>query len=127
MGKSMHESRGAVLYSSEWTGWVPLDDCGTNPGDLYSSSFSISNLVVSGSVVQGPEPHECGAPTPPAPTPTPPAPTPPAPTPTPPAPTPSPTPGDCPGGSLSACIDLCPADVFAPCVQSCQRRCSSVL
>merc|ERR1719424_2723686 len=34
------------------------------------------------------------------------------------SPTPSPTPGDCPGGSLSACIDLCPADAFAPCVES---------
>merc|ERR1712048_1140699 len=55
-----------------------------------------------------------------------PSPTPPAPTPTP-SPTPTPTPGDCPGGSLSACIDLCPADAFAPCVESCQRRCSSVL
>merc|ERR1712023_124308 len=31
----------------------------------------------------------------------------PAPTPT---PSPTPTPGDCPGGSLSACIDLCPSD-----------------
>jgi len=55
-----------------------------------------------------------------------PSPTPPAPSPTP-TPTPTPTPGGCPGGSLSACIDLCPADVFAPCVESCQKRCSSVL
>merc|ERR1711967_147699 len=53
-----------------------------------------------------------------------PSPTPPAPTPT---PTPSPSPSGCPGGSLSACIDLCPADAFAPCVESCQRRCNSVL
>jgi len=51
----------------------------------------------------------------------------PTPTPTPPSPTPTPTPGDCPGGSLSACIDLCPAVVFAQCVDSCQKRCSSVL
>merc|ERR1711998_442203 len=50
----------------------------------------------------------------------------PAPTPTP-TPTPSPSPGGCPGGSLSACIDLCPADVFAACVESCQKRCSSVV
>lgn len=105
--KSMHESRGAVIYSSEWTGWVPLDDCGTNPGDLYSSSFSVSNLVISGSVVQGPEPKKCSDPSP-------------TPSPT---PVPAPTPSTCPGGSLDACIDLCPADVFADCVQSCQRRC----
>jgi cellulose 1,4-beta-cellobiosidase len=51
----------------------------------------------------------------------------PSPTPTPPAPTPSPTPSGCPGGSLSNCIDLCPADAFAPCVESCQRRCPGVL
>merc|ERR1712188_187798 len=48
----------------------------------------------------------------------------PSPTPTPP-PSPSPTPSDCPGGSLDACIDLCPADAFAACVKSCQRRCAS--
>merc|ERR1711953_1375111 len=41
-----------------------------------------------------------------------------------PSPTPSPStsPSHCPGGSLNACIDLCPADVFAQCVESCQRR-----
>merc|ERR1712024_359906 len=33
---------------------------------------------------------------------------------------PSPTPSDCPGGSLDACIDLCPASVFTECVKSCQ-------
>merc|ERR1739845_48462 len=43
-----------------------------------------------------------------------PAPTP-SPTPTP-TPTPTPSPSDCPG-SLDACIDLCPADVFAQCVE----------
>jgi len=44
-----------------------------------------------------------------------------------PTPSPTPTPSDCPGGSLNACIDLCPADVFAQCVESCQRRCASVV
>merc|ERR1711991_477659 len=59
----------------------------------------------------------------PSPTPTPtPTPTPPAPT-----PTPSPSPSGCPGGSLDNCIDLCPADAFAPCVESCKRRCPGVL
>merc|ERR1711916_168396 len=46
----------------------------------------------------------------------------PSPTPT---PTPTPSPSDCPGGSLSNCIDLCPPDAFAACVESCQRRCAS--
>merc|ERR1711913_55912 len=43
-------------------------------------------------------------------------------------PSPAPTPSsDCPGGSLNACIDLCPADIFAACVKSCQNRCASVM
>jgi len=53
--------------------------------------------------------------------PSPPSPTPPAPTP------PSPTPSGCPGGSLSACIGLCPSDppvVYAACVKSCAARCA---
>lgn len=57
--KKNHEERGAVIYSSEWTGWVPVSDCGTSSGDLYGSSFTVSNLVISGSVVQGPEPVKC--------------------------------------------------------------------
>lgn len=122
--KSMHENRGAVIYSSQWTGWVPVTDCGGSQ-DLYGSNYTISNLVVSGTVVQGPEPHKCGAPTPP-PTPTP-APTP-APTPVPvPSPAPVPTPSsDCPGGSYDACVAQCPADdqvVYTACVGSCARRC----
>jgi len=52
-------------------------------------------------------------------------PSPPAPTPVPPVPSPAPSPSDCPGGSLNACIDLCPPEVFTACVQSCQRRCPS--
>jgi hypothetical protein len=57
--KQMHTERGSVIYSSEWVGWVPVDDCGTSAGDLYGSSFTISKLVVNGEVVQGPEPREC--------------------------------------------------------------------
>merc|ERR1712166_190515 len=48
------------------------------------------------------------------------------PSPTPPGPTP-PTPG-CPGGSLVACIGLCPstpAAAFQACVGVCSTRCSS--
>merc|ERR1712087_891812 len=52
----------------------------------------------------------------------------PTPSPTPsPSPPPSPSPSGCPGGSLDACIDLCPADVFAQCVESCKRRCESLV
>ena len=47
------------------------------------------------------------------------------------APTPGPAPspgGACPGGSLAACIGLCPASptsVYQACVQSCSTRCNS--
>merc|ERR1711907_791029 len=82
---------GAVIYSSQWTGWVP-GSCGGD-GNLGASSFSVSNLRITGTVVQGPEPRKCS----PAPTPTPPAPVPPTPT-----PSPSPSPSGCPGGSLTA-------------------------
>jgi hypothetical protein len=51
-------NQGAVIYSSEWTGWVPLNDCGSY-GDLGSSSFTVKNLRVVGSVAQGPEPRKC--------------------------------------------------------------------
>jgi len=47
-----------------------------------------------------------------------------------PAPGPGPSPSGCPGGSLSACMDLCPSSpavAFKACVQSCVERCSSVV
>jgi hypothetical protein len=60
--KQHHERRGAVIYSSQWTGsWVPVESCGTGPGDIGSSRFSVSNLRIYGSVVQGPTPHRCSA------------------------------------------------------------------
>jgi len=58
--KDAYASKGAVIYSSEWQGWVPVEDCGTS-GDLSSSHFSVSNLKISGSVVQGPTPTKCAS------------------------------------------------------------------
>lgn len=55
---SDYTSKGALIYSSMWTGWVPVEDCGTS-GDLHSSTFSIRNLQIYGSVVQGPQPTKC--------------------------------------------------------------------
>merc|ERR1711870_105912 len=92
-------SRGAVLYSSQWTGWVP-GSCGGD-GNLGASTFSVSNLKIEGKVIQGSEPRRCATA---APTPAPPAPTPP--TPTPPSPTPGPPAHACPGGSMAACLGL---------------------
>merc|ERR1712232_488829 len=65
-------SKGAQIQSSQWVGWVPSGNCGGS-GDLGSSTFSIENLRVAGTVVQGPEPTKCGGPSPPSP-PTPPSP-----------------------------------------------------
>jgi len=48
-------------------------------------------------------------------------------TPSPTPPPPSPTPSDCPGGSLNACLDACPAAIFTQCAESCQRRCPQVV
>jgi hypothetical protein len=67
----------------------------------------------------GPSP----APAPPAPTPS--APTPSAPTPA--APTPAGPPSGCPGGTLAACIGLCPSNppaAYQACVGDCVKRCS---
>jgi hypothetical protein len=50
-------SPGMVLYSSQWTGWVP-GSCGGD-GNLGASSFGVSNLRIQASVVQGPEPTKC--------------------------------------------------------------------
>merc|ERR1712125_164996 len=71
---------GAVIYSSQWVGWVP-GNCGGD-GNLQASSFAVSDVKITGRVVQGPEPNRCNGP----PTPTPPSPTPGPPSPLPPSP-----------------------------------------
>lgn len=109
-------TRGAVIYSSQWKGWSP-GDCGD--GDLGSSVYTVSNIKLTGKVLQGPEPRRCN-PLPPTP--------PPSPPPTPDTPTPVPSPTDCPGGDLASCIGFCPtspADAFQACVSVCQDRCGS--
>ena len=54
-----YSQRGAVVYSSQWVGWVPVDDCGTQSGDLGASAFSVKNLRITGKVLQGPVPRKC--------------------------------------------------------------------
>jgi len=53
-----YRQHGAVFWSSEWVGWVPVAECGTS-GDINSSGFAVKNIRVNGSVVQGPTPRKC--------------------------------------------------------------------
>jgi hypothetical protein len=57
--KASHEATGAAIVSTQWEGWVPVSDCGSKPGGLDNSSFSVSNIKIAGKVVQGPEPTLC--------------------------------------------------------------------
>lgn len=53
------KTRGALVYSSQWVGWVPFfPSCGGN-GKLEGSVYTISNLKINGAVVQGPIPRKC--------------------------------------------------------------------
>merc|ERR1740139_2166739 len=106
---------GAVLESSSWTGWVPYPSkCGVG-GNGDTTHFEVHNLVVQGTVVQGPEPTKCNAPAPPPPTPPPP---------TPPAPMPSTCTCGCTDAGLESCVRGCPTDPFATCVGTCNSPCS---
>jgi len=64
MGGPSHQqdmqSRGAVMYSSQWVGWVPGDWCGGD-SDLGASAYEVKNLKITARVVQGPEPRRCSA------------------------------------------------------------------
>ncbi len=59
--QQQYSQYGAVVYSSQWVGWVPtaMGGCGSGPGNLGGSSFTISNLKITGTVVQGPTPTTC--------------------------------------------------------------------
>merc|ERR1712039_1126328 len=99
-----------------WT-FVPKD------GNACWLKDEIGDLTDDGYVTSG---HIGTLPPPtpvPAPVPVPPTPVPVPPTPVPAPPTPTPSPSGCPGGSLDACIDLCPAATFTACVKACQQEC----
>merc|ERR1719213_129192 len=52
-------TRGALLVSSQWTGWVPCDNCCPGGGNLAASTFTISDVEIQGRYVHGAEPTEC--------------------------------------------------------------------
>lgn len=100
------KSKGAVIYSSQWTGWVP-GDCGG--GDRDSSVYKMNNMKITAKVVSGPEPRRCH-PLPPSP---------------PPPPSPSPSSsctGADDGADLQTCVSNCPSDTFADCVSCCSDK-----
>ena len=116
--------------TNNWGKFVKAGPCDTTTTDSagpYHATFSNIRIGDIGSTNPF-APTPAPGPTPPTPTPpTPPTP-PPTPTPPPPGPTPpGPVPSGCPGGSLSACIGLCPSTppvAYQDCVQDCVERCS---
>eukprot|EP00035_Acanthoeca_spectabilis_P005924 m.118823 g.118823 ORF g.118823 m.118823 type:complete len:428 (-) comp13260_c1_seq4:575-1858(-) len=99
--------------SAGWTANIQYPDP-NHPAVIPCTSDGYTRVSV------GPPP----APGPPSPGPPPPSPLPPPP-PSPPAP---PSPGGCPGGSLEACIALCPPNppaAYKACVESCAQRCTA--
>jgi hypothetical protein len=59
--KADYSSKGAVIYSSQWVGWVPPVNgrCSATNGNLATSVFKVSNLKIVGTVVSGPVPSLC--------------------------------------------------------------------
>lgn len=57
--KQQTEDVGLQFHSSQWVGWVPAENSCPGGGWVDGSTFSISNLIVSGTVVQGKEPSRC--------------------------------------------------------------------
>lgn len=56
---STMRSVGAQFHSTQWQGWVPSGGSCPGWGNLGSSVFSVSNVRVMGTVVQGQEPQRC--------------------------------------------------------------------
>eukprot|EP00664_Eupelagonemidae_sp_cell27_P000528 gene528-6335_t len=88
----------------------PCDATTTDAGGPYHATFSSIRIGDIGTTLPS---------SPPAPGPAPPTPpTPPTPAPAPPAPPTPPSPSQCPGGSLTACMHLCPSSP-APAYKAC--------
>jgi len=49
---------GLQFHSTQWVGWVPGGNC-PGGGNVDYSTFSVQNLIVSGTVVQGQQPTRC--------------------------------------------------------------------
>jgi len=96
---------------------VARGTCDTNSGDPTTVERDQADASVTFSNIKYGEigSTDGSGPSPPGPSP-----------PSPPSP-PGPSPSGCPGGSLQACIGLCPSDpaAFQACVNVCTQRCES--
>jgi hypothetical protein len=57
--KAAHETTGMAIVSAQWQGETPVTECGTWPGDIDNSTFSVRNLKIAGKLVRGPAPPQC--------------------------------------------------------------------
>lgn len=61
--KNSYGTKGAVIYSSQWVGWVPSvgGRCSSSDGDLARSVYTVSNLRITAprGVISGPVPPLC--------------------------------------------------------------------
>ena len=88
------------------------DDVENKNADATVSYGNIKYGKIGSTYPSGPAPGPAPGPSPPAPGPSPPA--------------PGPAPSGCPGGSLSACIGLCPSNppaAYKDCIEECTQRC----
>lgn len=58
---STMKARGAMFHSTQWQGWEPDESGCPKGGDLKTSQFTVSNVRIYGTVVQGTEPKRCTA------------------------------------------------------------------
>jgi len=56
---STMKAKGAMFHSTQWQGWVPSGSSCPTGGDLGSSEFSVGNVRILGTLVQGTEPAKC--------------------------------------------------------------------
>jgi len=104
-------SKGAQIQSSQWVGWVPAGNC-PGDGNLGASTFSVQNIKVSGTIVQGSAPPLCNGPTP-------------SPSP---GPTPSPSPGPTTAGQccFGGCSGSCEGGYCGISQTNCEGNCKGM-
>jgi len=57
--KQQMEKIGVQFHSTQWVGWVPQENSCPNGGNVNWSKYSVSNIQISGTLVQGTAPTRC--------------------------------------------------------------------